>query len=142
MGKDKSSKKDRKDKKRKRDKEDEEEYRKSKAEKLVSLQVSKAVAVPLSFLRWPLISLHAVNYTALAPFLQTGVERHNSFCTLSSCTFSPARSCRPRGLPVTLKSTVGVMATQIRTTPLGTAMSQSASCGARNSRSKSSQEWM
>ena len=39
MGKEKSSKKDRKDKKRKRDKEDEEEYRKSKAEKLVSLQV-------------------------------------------------------------------------------------------------------
>ena len=60
MGKDKSSKKDRKDKKRKRDKEDEEEYRKSKAEKLVSLQVSKAVAVPFSSLRWPLTSLHAV----------------------------------------------------------------------------------
>lgn len=40
MGKDKNSKKDRKDKKRKRDKDDEEDYRKAKAEKLVSGEVS------------------------------------------------------------------------------------------------------
>jgi len=69
MGKDKSSKKDRKDKKRKRDKEDEEDYRKSKAEKLVSLQVNKVVAVPFSSLRWPQTSLHTDNYIALAPCL-------------------------------------------------------------------------
>ena len=141
MGKDKSSKKDRKDKKRKRDKEDEEDHRKAKAEKLVSgplysLNCSQqkhcAVARHANCLL-PLTS-HAQHQQASLK-LQTWTALH----VLQWCI---ASSCRQKRLPVTSKSIAAVMATLIKTTRLGTAMSQSASYGARNSKSRFSQEWM